>query len=257
MEHSSSDTTLLKVKNLNKSFILHNIDGRTIQVLHDLHFSINAGEHVALAGTSGAGKSTLLRILFQTYSTSTGSILFKLASGEWVDLTQLTDSEIVAIRGREIGYVSQFLRAQPRRSVIDLVTRAGISRGLDNSEAREQAQMTLEKLHIGKPLWEVHTSVLSGGEKQRVNIAAGLISPPRLLLLDEPISALDPENRTLALELIQELTLNGVAVLAVFHDLDAIEQVSHRIIAMEKGRIVQEGPTNTLLPLLRKGYINS
>jgi alpha-D-ribose 1-methylphosphonate 5-triphosphate synthase subunit PhnL len=61
----------------------------------------------------------------------------------------------------------------------------------------------------------------------------------------------------LALELIQELTLNGVAVLAVFHDLDAIEQVSHRIIAMEKGRIVQEGPTNTLLPLLRKGYINS
>ena len=257
MESGLCDATLLQVKNVNKSFTLHNIDGRNIHVSHDINFVINAGEHVALAGTSVAGKSTLLRILFQTYSSTSGTILFKLSSGDWVDLTQLSDSEIVALRGREIGYVSQFLRAQPRRSVIDLVTRSGIARGMNNDSARELAQLTLDKLHIAQSLWEVHTSVLSGGEKQRVNIAAGLISPPRLLLLDEPISALDPENRALALELIQELSQSGVAVLAVFHDLDAIEQVSDRIIAMEHGRIVQEGPTKTLLPLLRKGYIDA
>lgn len=248
------DTTLqpiLEASGLAKSFTLHNIDGRTVSALHDISFAVQPGEHVALAGSSGAGKSTLLRVLYRTYGVSTGSIKFHLRSGRVVDIAQLADVEILALRGREIGYVSQFLAAQPRRSVLDLVSRAGVSRGMSRTDAREMAALSLRRLNITEALWDVHTAVLSGGEKQRVNIAAGLISPPRLLLLDEPVSALDPENRARAIDLIADLADAGVAVLAVFHDLDAISRLATRVIRMAHGRIIDDGPAAEVLPFLQ------
>lgn len=242
---------ILEASGLSKSFTLHNIDGRTVTALHDISISVQQGEHVALAGSSGAGKSTLLRVLYRTYGVSTGAIKFRLRSGQVVDIAQLSDVEILALRGREIGYVSQFLAAQPRRSVLDLVSRAGVSRGMSRADAREMAILSLRRLNITESLWDVHTAVLSGGEKQRVNIAAGLISPPRLLLLDEPVSALDPENRARAIDLIADLSDAGVAVLAVFHDLDAISRLATRVIRMAHGRIIDDGPAAEVLPFLQ------
>ena len=242
--------SILEVESLTKSFTLHNIDGRRVTALNGVALSIAPGEHVALAGSSGAGKSTLLRVLYRTYRADRGSINFKLSNGSWIDVAQLTDHEVIAIRGREIGYVSQFLRAQPRRAVLDLVARAGVSRGMNLQDARELAALALKRLNIAENLWDVHTAVLSGGEKQRINIAAGLISPPRLLLLDEPVSALDPENRERAIELISGLTRAGVAVLAVFHDLDAIATLASRIIVMSRGHIVADGAVTSILPQL-------
>lgn len=242
--------TILEVESVDKSFTLHNVDGRTVKALGNICFTMNSGEHVALAGSSGAGKSTLLRTIYRTYRADRGAINFTLPNGARVDLTRLTDNEVVEIRGREIGYVSQFLRAQPRRAVIDVVVRAGISRGMQVDEARERAKASLRRLNIGESLWDVHTAVLSGGEKQRVNIAAGLISPPRLLLLDEPVAALDPTNRGHAIDLIAELSTMGVAVLAVFHDLDAIARLSSRVLVMVNGQIIDDGPTDRILPKL-------
>jgi alpha-D-ribose 1-methylphosphonate 5-triphosphate synthase subunit PhnL len=246
---------ILDVRDLTKSFVLHNIDGRTVTGLHNVSFVVEPGQHLALAGTSGAGKSTLLRAIYRTYAPSSGDVWFRLSDDSVVNLAQISDPEIVALRGRQIGYVSQFLRAQPRRSVLDLVIRAGVSRGMNVADARELGILSLRRLNIGEQLWDVHTSVLSGGEKQRVNIAAGLISPPRLLLLDEPVSALDPENRESAIQLISELTQQGVAVLAVFHDLDAIARLATQIVVMQKGRIINNGPVDQILPLLHPGDV--
>jgi alpha-D-ribose 1-methylphosphonate 5-triphosphate synthase subunit PhnL len=246
---------ILDVRDLTKSFVLHNIDGRTVTGLHNVSFTVEPGQHLALAGTSGAGKSTLLRAIYRTYAPSSGDVWFRLSDDSVVNLAQISDPEIVALRGRQIGYVSQFLRAQPRRSVLDLVIRAGVSRGMNVADARELGILSLRRLNIGEQLWDVHTSVLSGGEKQRVNIAAGLISPPRLLLLDEPVSALDPENRESAIQLIGELTQQGVAVLAVFHDLDAIARLATQIVVMQKGRIINNGPVDQILPLLHPGDV--
>jgi alpha-D-ribose 1-methylphosphonate 5-triphosphate synthase subunit PhnL len=246
---------ILDVRDLTKSFVLHNIDGRTVTGLHNVSFTVEPGQHLALAGTSGAGKSTLLRAIYRTYAPSSGEVWFRLSDDSVVNLAQISDPEIVALRGRQIGYVSQFLRAQPRRSVLDLVIRAGVSRGMNVADARELGILSLRRLNIGEQLWDVHTSVLSGGEKQRVNIAAGLISPPRLLLLDEPVSALDPENRESAIQLISELTQQGVAVLAVFHDLDAIARLATQIVVMQKGRIINNGPVDQILPLLHPGDV--
>lgn len=246
---------ILDVRDLSKSFVLHNIDGRTVTGLHNVSFTVEAGQHLALAGTSGAGKSTLLRAIYRTYAPTSGEVWFRLTDSTCVNLTDLTDAEVVMLRGRQIGYVSQFLRAQPRRSVLDLVVRAGVSRGMSRTSAKEMAIISLRRLNIGEALWDVHTSVLSGGEKQRVNIAAGLISPPRLLLLDEPVSALDPENREGAIQLISELAHQGVAVVAVFHDLDAIARLATQIVVMQKGCVISNGSVEEILPHLRPGDV--
>ena len=238
---------VLSVRGLHKQFVLHNIDGRTVEALRGVDLDVFAGEHVALAGSSGAGKSSLLRCIYRTYLPTSGSVTLRVTSGMDVDLTDLGDRELARLRGRELGYVSQFLRAEPRRGALDIVARAGVQRGMDWDDAREAAAIALRKLNIDESLWDVYATVLSVGEKQRVNLAAGTISPPQLLLLDEPVSALDPANREAALDLIADLTEHGVAVLAVFHDLDAMARLATRVVLMSDGQIAQQGPPETVL----------
>ncbi|MBM7789404.1 ATP-binding cassette domain-containing protein [Tenggerimyces flavus] len=233
---------MLEVRGLHKAFVLHTIDGREVSALRGVDLAVRAGEHVALAGRSGAGKSSLLRCVFRTYLPSAGSLLFRTASGAVVDLVGLSDASMADLRGHEIGYVSQFLRAEPRRSVLELVARAGVARGMPIDDARSAAASALARLGIEERLWAVHATVLSGGQKQRVNLAAGTISPPRLLLLDEPVSALDPANREAVLSMIASLSDSGVAVLSVFHDLEAIERLATRVVVLADGRVVADGP---------------
>jgi len=239
-----------EVTDLHKHFILHNVDGRRVDALHGINLLVHEGEHVALAGSSGAGKSTLLRCIYRTYLPSKGMVRLRLSHGTRCELTGLSDAAMAGIRGRELGYVSQFLRAEPRRGPLDIVARAGMARGMERTEARDAAATALQRLHIDEALWDVYATVLSGGEKQRVNLAAGIISPPRLLLLDEPVSALDPANREAALELISELTSQGVGVLAVFHDLDAMHRLATRVVLMADGQITEQGHPDHILSLL-------
>jgi alpha-D-ribose 1-methylphosphonate 5-triphosphate synthase subunit PhnL len=230
-----------------KDFTMHLVDGRVAHALLGVDLDVMAGEHVALAGPSGAGKSTTLRCVYRTYLADGGSIRFRTSTGNVLDLATMGDWEVAALRGREIGYVSQFLRAEPRRPVEEIVARAGVARGMQRGEALEAARASLRRVGIDEALWPVHATVLSGGQKQRVNIAAGIISPPRLLLLDEPVSALDPVNRLSVLEMIGELTEQGVAVLSVFHDLEAIERLAGRVVVVQGGRVVASGDPRTVL----------
>jgi alpha-D-ribose 1-methylphosphonate 5-triphosphate synthase subunit PhnL len=243
----SSPDVVLSVRGLSKEFVLHTIDGRRVGALSGVDLDVRSGEHVVLAGASGAGKSTLLRCIYRTYLPGSGTILFRRDDRETVDLARLPDAHVAALRGREIGYVSQFLRAEPRRATVDVVVRAGVARGLTVPEAREAAEDALASLNIEPALWPMYPTVLSGGQKQRVNLASGLISPPRLLLLDEPVSALDPVNREAVLALVERLAGSGVAVLSVFHDLDAIERLADRVVVLEGGRIVASGEPRQIL----------
>ncbi|MCQ8186987.1 ATP-binding cassette domain-containing protein [Streptomyces rugosispiralis] len=239
--------TVLSVRGLRKDFTLHTIDGRTVDALHGVDLDVRPGEHVALAGTSGAGKSTLLRCVYRTYLTGSGHIWFRTAGGELLDVAALPDADAAELRGQEIGYVSQFLRPQPRRSVISIVASAGVARGMGRADAREAAAAALRQVAIAEHLWDTHATVLSGGQKQRVNIAAGTIAPPRLLLLDEPVSALDPANRAAVLDLIARLEETGTAVLSVFHDLDAIERLATRVVVLGGGQVLATGAPGEIL----------
>lgn len=238
---------VLTVRALRKSFTLHTIDGRVVHSLHGVDLSVRAGEHVALAGPSGAGKSSLLRCIHRTYLPDSGSVTLRTATGEQIELTDLSDRAMAGLRGREFGYVSQFLNAPPRTSPLDFVAATARRRGIDRAEARDAAADALRRLNLDEVLWDVDCSVLSGGERQRVNLAAGTVRPPRLLLLDEPVSALDPANREAALELIATLTARNVAVLAVFHDLDAIRRLASRVVLMGDGRVVKDGAPTEIL----------
>ena len=238
---------ILSVRDLQKQFVLHAIDGRVVPALDGIDLDVRAGEHVALAGTSGAGKSSLLKCIYRTYLPTSGRVLYRRADGIETDLVQLPDAELAHLREHEIGYVSQFLRAEPRRGVLDVVARSGIRRGMDHGEAFEAAALALTRVNIAERLWQTYPTLLSGGEKQRVNLAAGTIEPPRLLLLDEPVSALDPENREAVLDMIAQLTTKGVAVLAVFHDLDAMLRLASRVVLMQNGRAVADGPPSEVL----------
>jgi alpha-D-ribose 1-methylphosphonate 5-triphosphate synthase subunit PhnL len=146
--------------------------------------------------------------------------------------------------------VSQFLEAPPRIGALEVVAEAAIRRGLGPDVAREAAAASLRRLGLEEALWDVDCGVLSGGERQRINLAAGTVRAPRLLLLDEPVSALDPENRELALNLVQSLTSEGVAVLAVFHDLEAIRRLATRVLRLDGGQITAEGTADEVLGAL-------
>ncbi|PFG65481.1 alpha-D-ribose 1-methylphosphonate 5-triphosphate synthase subunit PhnL [Propionibacteriaceae bacterium ES.041] len=242
--HSSE--AILSVTDLVKTFTLHAVGGRQVTSLAGVSLTVGTGEHVAVAGASGAGKSSLLRCLYRSYLPDSGTVVLHTPSGA-VELTALPDRQLARIRGRELGYVSQFLQAPPRVGPLELVIRAARRRGLPQAEAYQTAGEALNRLGIDKPLWDVDCSVLSGGERQRVNLAAGTVSPPRLLLLDEPVSALDPHNREKALLLIEDLRAQDVSVLAVYHDMKIIRRLASRLLVVENGRIVADGTPESVL----------
>lgn len=233
---------MLRIRGLSKSFTLHTVDGRTVTSLVDVDLDVAVGEHVALAGPSGAGKSSLLRCVHRTYLPDAGSITL-----HGIELTTLPDRELARLRGRELGYVSQFLTAPPRTGPLDVVAAAARRRGLERAAARDAAADALRELGLEEALWDVDCGVLSGGERQRINLAAGTVRPPRLLLLDEPVSALDPANRERALARIAGLSASGVAVLAVFHDADAMRRLATRVVELDGGRVRRSGSAADVL----------
>ncbi|WP_026927831.1 ATP-binding cassette domain-containing protein [Granulicoccus phenolivorans] len=238
-------TEILRVEHLNKTFHLHAID-RTVVSLRDVSFTVRRGDHLALAGSSGAGKSSLLRCLYRTYLPDSGTVRLTLADGPR-ELTTLSDRHMARLRGREFGYVSQFLQAPPRVGPLELVTQAARRRGLRHDPAVAVAKDSLTRLGIDEALWDMDCAVLSGGERQRVNLAAGTVSPPQLLLLDEPVSALDPANREKALALIETLRAQDVTVVAVYHDMQIIRRLANRVLVLADGRTIAEGnPTDVL-----------
>ncbi|WP_031465402.1 ATP-binding cassette domain-containing protein [Sciscionella sediminilitoris] len=238
--------TVLSVRGLHKTFTLHTIDGRTVTSLRGVDLDVAAGEHVAMAGPSGAGKSSLLRCVHRSYLADSGKIVLYTGDGD-VELTALPDRAMARLRGRELGYVSQFLAAPPRTGPHAIVAAAARRRGLGRDAAAEAAGESLRAFNLDEALWDVDAAVLSGGERQRVNLAAGTVRPPRLLLLDEPVSALDPENREIALGRIAALGEQGVAVLAVFHDAEAIQRLATRVVRLADGRIAASGTAAEVL----------
>lgn len=240
-------TPILTVTDLVKTFTLHAVGGRTVTSLAGVSLHVDPGEHVAVAGASGAGKSSLLRCLYRTYLPDSGSVRLAANGGEPLELTTLPDRTMARLRGREFGYVSQFLQAPPRVGPFELVLRAARRRGLDPADARDAAAGALHRLGLEEALWDVDCAVLSGGERQRVNLAAGTVSPPRLLLLDEPVSALDPANREKALLLIEDLRRLEVAVLAVYHDMKIIRRLAGRVVVIAGGRVVADDTPDAVI----------
>ena len=222
---------LIIVEDLAKTFVLHNADAATIPVFVDLKLEVGPGECVVLAGESGVGKSTLMRSIYGNYLPTQGAVRV-LHDGAYVDITRAQPHQVMDVRRRTLGYVSQFLRVIPRIATLQLVMEPLLENGVDVDEARERAEALLAALRLPRAHWELPPATFSGGEQQRVNIARSFIRNYPVMLLDEPTASLDAENRAIVVQLIRQALDRGAALIGIFHDQDVRDAVATRLFTV-------------------------
>ncbi len=234
---------LVRIVDLQKSF-------GALAVLKGIDLEVHRGECLSIIGPSGSGKTTLLRCI---------NFLERPSGGEvWVDgvrigqseargrLRYLSDREMARARA-EIGFVFQRFNLFPHLSALDNVTLAPKRvRKLAAAEAREIGTEMLRKVGLGHKI-EEFPERLSGGQQQRVAIARVLAMQPKLILFDEPTSALDPELVGEVLAVMRKLAEEGRTMIIVTHEVQFAGDVSDRVIFMDHGQIVEEGPPQDVL----------
>ncbi|CCQ36109.1 alkylphosphonate cleavage complex subunit PhnL [Natronomonas moolapensis 8.8.11] len=222
---------ILDIDAVSKTFEMHVLDGKTVPGLADVSFSVDEGEFVAIVGESGSGKSSLLKCIHRTYEPTNGTVRFRTEDGE-IDLASCPDRDVLAVRGSELGYASQFLDEIPRVPAVDVVARPMWEQGTDREAARERARELLTALSLPADLFNAYPATFSGGERQRVNFARAIGPQPRLLLLDEPTSALDPETRASALELLDSYLPTSTTMIGVFHNYEVVRRIADRVVVL-------------------------
>jgi alpha-D-ribose 1-methylphosphonate 5-triphosphate synthase subunit PhnL len=222
--------TVIRLEGVAKSFTMHLRGGAVLPVVAGVSFDVAAGECVVLGGPSGIGKSSILKMIYGNYRVDSGKVRLKDEAGEWVDVAEAGPRRMLALRRRTVGYVSQFLRAIPRISALDLVVEAAREGGLDDGDARDKAAALLARLNLPERLWSLPPATFSGGEQQRVNIARGFAGAHPVLLLDEPTASLDAGARSRVVDLIIERREAGATLLGIFHDVEVRQRLDIRII---------------------------
>jgi polar amino acid transport system ATP-binding protein len=204
-----------------------------LHVLNDINIRVQQGEVVVVCGPSGSGKSTLIRTINELEPIDKGKLI--------VDGMDLSDPKIDINRLRaEIGFVFQQFNLYPHLTVMKNITLAPIKiRGLDRGEAERQATALLERVGLAEKR-DAHPAQLSGGQQQRVAIARALAMKPKIMLFDEPTSALDPEMIGEVLAVMQDLAQSGMTMMVVTHEMGFAREVSHRILFIDQGTILEE-----------------
>jgi alpha-D-ribose 1-methylphosphonate 5-triphosphate synthase subunit PhnL len=232
---------ILDIQNLSKHFTLHE-QGTQIPSCSDVNLTATPGQLTALVGPTGAGKSSVLKCVYRTYLPSSGGMFFTQEDGSTIDLSGASESEMLRLRERDIGFVTQFLHCLPRKAALDIVAAPLIRQGESVSRAQSEACELLRVLNVPERLWNVPPATFSGGEKQRVNLARGLIAKPRLLLLDEPTASLDPHTTDRVVDLLNSIKQQGVAMLAIFHHPALVDRLADRVVELTMAHNTTELP---------------
>ncbi|QDY80922.1 amino acid ABC transporter ATP-binding protein [Streptomyces qinzhouensis] len=206
-------------------------------VLDSLDFSVHPGKHVTLIGPSGSGKTTILRLLMTLVKPDEGTIT---VGGE--RLWPANEKEIRSVR-RNIGMVFQQFNLFPHMKVLRNITEAPVHvLGLSRDEAEERGRELLDLVGLGA-YTDSFPSRLSGGQQQRVAIARALAMRPKVLLLDEVTSALDPELVAGVLDLLRDIARStDVTMLCVTHEMGFAKDVSDCVMMFDEGRVLEYGP---------------
>jgi peptide/nickel transport system ATP-binding protein len=226
----------------------------TLKAVDNISFTIGEGEIIGLAGESGCGK-TLTALSIPNLLPAAVSITSGEISYNGMPLTSLKEKELARIRGKEISVIFQEARQalNPLLKVGGQITEALELGGRnDKKENRRIALETLKKLGFEEPemAFASYPHQLSGGMCQRVMTAIAAVCRPRLLLADEPSTALDTESQELILSLLMEMNRGqGTAILVISHDLSIIRQFCSRYLIMYAGKIIEEGPAQNFSPL--------
>ncbi|MBD8606673.1 ATP-binding cassette domain-containing protein [Aeromicrobium sp. CFBP 8757] len=228
--------TLIELQGVSKTFPPTRKGGDPVHAVRDVDLSVEAGEIVGIVGYSGAGKSTLVRLVNALEPTTSGRLLV-----DGTDLTTLRERQLQKVRlgigmifqqfnllqsrtvWGNVAYpleVAKVPKAEHQRRISDLLTFVGLA----------------DKAHA----WPEE---LSGGQKQRVGIARALATSPKILLADEATSALDPETTVEVLRLLKKVNAElGITIVVITHEMDVVKTIADRVVVMEQGRIVEQGP---------------
>ena len=215
-----------------------------VDVLRGVDLTVGTGEVVALVGASGSGKTTLGRAVMGLTPVGGGAIRFEGRSIGEMDRAQLRSFR----RDVQMIFQDPFASLDPRMRIARIVGAAlRHVPGLARAEARERVEAALAAVDLAG-FGDRHAHEMSGGQRQRVAIARAIVSEPRLVVADEPVSALDLTIQRQVLELIQTLQSDrGFACLFITHDLAVVGQVADRMVVLDKGRVVEAGPADAVL----------
>lgn len=225
---------VIEIKKLTKSYSLGDSE---VPVLHGIDLNIKRNEYVAIMGPSGSGKSTLMNILGCLDTPTTGTYHFNK-----VDVSNLDDDALSAMRNREIGFIFQNFNLLPRLTALQNVELPLVYSGTPAHERKEKALEALKKVNLSDRM-EHKPSELSGGQKQRVAIARALITKPDILLADEPTGALDSKTGVEIMKLFDDLHKEGNTIILITHEQE-IADYAHRNIYLKDG-VIHSDVANT------------
>ncbi|MDY7218368.1 cell division ATP-binding protein FtsE [Denitrificimonas sp. JX-1] len=202
--------------------------------LHELSFRVRRGEFLFVTGHSGAGKSTMLRLLLAMERPTSGKLLL---AGQ--DLSKITNSQIPFLR-RQIGVVFQNHQLLFDRSVFENVALPLHILGLPQEEINQRVSLALERVSLKDKALQAPAD-LSTGQQQRVGIARAIVHQPALLLADEPTGNLDPRLAAEIMSVFEDINRLGTTVLIASHDLALIARMRHRMLTLQRGRLIGDG----------------
>jgi ABC-type glutathione transport system ATPase component len=237
-----SARSVLEVEDLE---VHYGLGRRRRRVLDGVSLSVSAGEAVGLIGETGSGKSTFARAVVGLVPFSRGRIVIdgqdisRAKARQWRDL-------------RRLGVV-QYVFQDPLRSldpdltVAQSIVEPLLIQGISSAEAGARARAFLDRVRLDPELLGRLPGELSGGQRQRVSVARALITEPKLIMLDEPVSALDSSNRVQVLEILKGLREAGVGLVFISHDLGSVAGLTDRIAVLYQGELVEVGPTRSII----------
>jgi dipeptide transport system ATP-binding protein len=223
-----------------------------VSALNGVSFSLAAGRTLAVVGESGCGKSTLARLLTMIETPTAGALAI-----DGVDVTTLTSAQRYELRRAvQIVFQNPYGSLNPRQTVADALEEPLLVHGMSNAaERRAAAREMLRKVGLREEYAERYPHMFSGGQRQRIAIARALMLRPRVLVLDEPVSALDVSIRAQVLNLLAELQSEfGVAYVFISHDLSVVRHVADEVMVMYLGRVVEHGPAAAVFAQPRHPY---
>jgi peptide/nickel transport system ATP-binding protein len=257
----SNTQILLDVKNLRKFFpirrgVLQKVVAN-VRAVDDVTFYINQGETLSLVGESGCGKTTTARCILRAYDPTAGQVFFRAEDGQVMDVAALPASQLQPLR-RQMQMIFQdpFSSLNPRMTLLDIVGEPLLVHGEKDAHKRtERVAEMLRLVGLRPEYMRRYPHAFSGGQRQRIGIARALALNPRLVVADEPVSALDVSVQAQILNLMLELQEKlGLTYLFVAHDLSVVKHISERVAVMYVGRIVEMAPTKELFYQPRHPY---
>jgi peptide/nickel transport system ATP-binding protein len=260
----ASGEIMLEVRNLRKFFpVKASALGKNhakIRAVDDVNFDLRAGETLALVGESGSGKTTVSRCILRAIQPDSGEMVFHTKSGRKLDLAKLKKKQVRPLRDQmQMIFQDPYSSLNPRMTVLDIISEPMLANGVDSRQQRvARVRELLELVGLPQQYMRRYPHAFSGGQRQRIGIARALAMHPRLVVADEPVSALDVSVQAQILNLLLELQQQlGLTYIFVSHDLSVVKHVSDRIAVMYAGNLVELGQRDEVMENPKHPYTST